>query len=266
MVSASLQWSISAARCGVGKISTMVGTGGDTREGRITALPRPVSVDVAQSEPVLARLFTGSIQRYGRSRPTRHTRSASAPGVFLVRRASRGLRRIGTKRAAIWGRYSLPPEAIVEGVVLDKDRVARKLGFPSRVNPDGRAAAHRKRLPLDHRLEWPAAVPLAAVHRPAGRAGHDLLGRLRISGRGVVSPCKATEASGRGSSTPQALGGASRKSAGPLLLRRPEHLAEGARPEAVDRCLPHPSERASSLARRCRLGRPASVSGVPTGG
>jgi hypothetical protein len=32
-----------------------------------------------------------------------------------------------------WGRYSLPPEAIVEGIVLDKDRVARKLGFLSRV-------------------------------------------------------------------------------------------------------------------------------------
>ena len=34
-----------------------------------------------------------------------------------------------------------------------------------------------------------------------------------------------------------------------------ERHAEGARPDALDRCFPQPSERARKLARRCRLGR-----------
>jgi hypothetical protein len=36
-----------------------------------------------------------------------------------------------------WGRHNLPPEAIAEDIVLDRARIARKLGFPSPVNPEG---------------------------------------------------------------------------------------------------------------------------------
>jgi hypothetical protein len=39
-----------------------------------------------------------------------------------------------------------------------------------------------------------------------------------------------------------------------------ERHAEGARPDALDRCFPQPSERARKLARRCRFGRLAVVS------
>jgi hypothetical protein len=38
-----------------------------------------------------------------------------------------------------------------------------------------------------------------------------------------------------------------------------ERRAEGARPDALDRCFPQPSERARNLARRYRLGRQALV-------
>ena len=37
-----------------------------------------------------------------------------------------------------WSGERLPLEAIAENIVLDRNRVARRLGFPSQVNPGGR--------------------------------------------------------------------------------------------------------------------------------
>jgi hypothetical protein len=45
-----------------------------------------------------------------------------------------------------------------------------------------------------------------------------------------------------------------------------ERHAEGARPDALDRCFPQPSERARKLARRCRFGRWVSLKVAVGGG
>jgi hypothetical protein len=101
--------------------------------GRITDVPRPVSVDVAQGHPVLKGLFTGSIQGAWSLTADEAQAISDCAGGLPRAPSFEGFEPDWDEESGDWGRYRLPPEAIVERIVLDKDRVARKLGFPSGV-------------------------------------------------------------------------------------------------------------------------------------
>jgi hypothetical protein len=106
--------------------------------GRITSLPRPISVTTAQSDRALKRLFGKSIQGVW-SVPADvaqavSDRAGGLPPVASFEAFPPNWREAGGD----WSGSRLPPEIIVEDIVLDKGHVARRLGFPSRVNPYGR--------------------------------------------------------------------------------------------------------------------------------
>lgn len=105
--------------------------------GRLTELRRPVSVALAQSHPVLQRRFGRSIQSVWSIEAEVAQAISVCAGGLPPAADFHGFEADWRQPGGLWGRASLPPEAIVEEIVLNEDEVARRLGFPSPVNPNG---------------------------------------------------------------------------------------------------------------------------------
>jgi len=105
--------------------------------GRITALRRFLTVEQAQRDRVLRPLFMKSIQGVW-SLTDREARTIDELTGGLPAAANLdGCEPDWAEPGGGWAAYPLPPEEIVERIVLGKPRVARKLGFASKVNPKG---------------------------------------------------------------------------------------------------------------------------------
>ena len=105
-------------------------------------LPRPVSVGVAQWHSALRKLFAQPIQSVWSLTPEEARAISDLAGGLPPAARFEGYEVDWEIESGDWGRWRLPPEAIVEGIVLNEHGIARKLGFPSRVNPAG----HKRRL------------------------------------------------------------------------------------------------------------------------
>ena len=104
--------------------------------GVVTNLVRPISATDALAHPVISRALKGSIQR-----PRRLSADAGEAVEALAELPPTA--RIAdpadwAQPGGDWAARRLPPERIVEEIVLNRRRVARRLGFPERVNPDGK--------------------------------------------------------------------------------------------------------------------------------
>ena len=106
--------------------------------GRFTRLGRPVDVAIARSHPVLKQRFARSIQNVQKLTDKESLAIKECAGSLPRSASFEGFEADWSESSGEWGQYSLPREEIVEEIVLNKGRVARKLGFPSPVNPDGR--------------------------------------------------------------------------------------------------------------------------------
>ena len=102
--------------------------------GRITRLREPISVETAQAHQVLHTCFGRSIQGVKSINSDVGSAIAERVGEWPPAATFDSYPADWNERGGDWSRHRLPPEAIV----LDKDRVARRLGFPSRVNPAGK--------------------------------------------------------------------------------------------------------------------------------
>jgi hypothetical protein len=101
--------------------------------GRLTEFRRAVPVEVVLAHPTLARRFAASIQSVYRL-DHEYAQAIDELSGGLPRRADFAECPAEWKeRGGDWGRRSLPPEAIVEALVRDKARLARKLGFSTKV-------------------------------------------------------------------------------------------------------------------------------------
>lgn len=103
--------------------------------GRISALPQPVSVEVARSDPDLAQCFSGSIQGVRAIDEDVARAIVESAGGLPAAAGFEGNDADWEQGGGDWSGFRLPPEQIVEDLVLDKGRIARKLGFPLQVNP-----------------------------------------------------------------------------------------------------------------------------------
>jgi hypothetical protein len=101
--------------------------------GRVTELRRAIPVEVVLAHPILGRRFAKPIQSvYRLDRECAHAIVELSGG--LPPEACFGECPAEWKeRGGDWGRHSLPPEAIVEELVRDRSRLARKLGFSTKV-------------------------------------------------------------------------------------------------------------------------------------
>jgi hypothetical protein len=106
--------------------------------GYVTPLARAVPVATAQVHPVLKRYFGRSIQG---------VESIDAEAAEVISECADGLppavdlqdsQPNWADDGGVWSGERLPPEAIVERIVLNERQVAQKLGFRSPVNPRGR--------------------------------------------------------------------------------------------------------------------------------
>jgi hypothetical protein len=102
--------------------------------GRITQLPRPITVETLQRHRVLARLFARSIQGVWDLEPEEGRAIAQLAGGLPPAATFTKAETNWREKGGDWGQYSLPPEAIQERLVHDMASVARKLGFTSRVH------------------------------------------------------------------------------------------------------------------------------------
>ena len=114
--------------------------------GAVTSLRDPIAVSTVQSHPVLKPRFTGNGLRalLGPVRLTADLASAIDDLAGGVPEPTPPGPVDWQALGGDWGRRSLPREKVAELIVLDKDRIARKIGFPGdvEVNPGG----HKKTL------------------------------------------------------------------------------------------------------------------------
>jgi hypothetical protein len=107
--------------------------------GRITPLAEPVSVEIVRNHPVLAELFAKSIQSV---RSIDDDAAEAIGGCIGEMPPAAGFHEHPvnwSEPSGAWGRLRrLPPEVIVEHLVLNRSRVARRIGFPGQVNPGGK--------------------------------------------------------------------------------------------------------------------------------
>jgi hypothetical protein len=108
-----------------------------------TPLPEPVSVEAVLAHRTLASYF---------SRPVQGVQSLDANVAAAIEQTAGGLPAAVAfdedaadwrEEGGDWSGFRLPPEQIVEDLVLNRRRLARRIGFPSKVNPGG----HKRRLP-----------------------------------------------------------------------------------------------------------------------
>lgn len=105
--------------------------------GRITPLAEPVSVDTLRDHPVLAKLFAQSIQSVQSIDEATAESIRICIGEFPPAADFADHPVNWSESGGLWAGERLPPEAIVEQLVLNRSRVARRIGFPGKVNPDG---------------------------------------------------------------------------------------------------------------------------------
>jgi hypothetical protein len=101
--------------------------------GRITDLRRPLSVQQVLADPVLRRRFGAPIQSVYSLEPRIARAIEELAGGLPPAPSFDGSPPQWRAEGGDWGRISLPPEIIIEDVVRDNGRIARKLGFPSQV-------------------------------------------------------------------------------------------------------------------------------------
>ena len=101
--------------------------------GRLTEFRRAIPVEVVLAHPILARRFGKPIQSVYRldrecAQAIDELSGGLPPEADFAEHPAKWKERGGD-----WGRHSLPPEAIVEALVRDNSRLARKLGFSTKV-------------------------------------------------------------------------------------------------------------------------------------
>lgn len=105
--------------------------------GRITSLSRVISVEEVRANLNLARLFGGSIQSViGLTEEESKAIGELARGLPPCPEFEDG-ETDHDEEGGKWGPRALPREVITEQIVLDRIRIAERLGFPSVVNPGG---------------------------------------------------------------------------------------------------------------------------------
>lgn len=105
--------------------------------GRLTYLPRAVSVQTAQEHLVLQRCFDRSIQSVQAIDSEVARAISQCAGGMPPAADFEGHEPDWSEHGGDWRGRRLPLEAIAERMVLDEDRVARQVGFASTVNPGG---------------------------------------------------------------------------------------------------------------------------------
>ncbi|MDQ2765410.1 MAG: hypothetical protein M3Y22_18610 [Pseudomonadota bacterium] len=114
--------------------------------GVFTALPRPISVEVAQSHPVLARRFAqpGLKALIGPISLQRNLAMAidDLAGGLPAAPPLRGDEADWDAAGGDWSGERLPPEEVTEKLMADKRRIAHKLGLVGEI----RALGNKKRL------------------------------------------------------------------------------------------------------------------------
>jgi len=109
--------------------------GGYSGWGRITPLSRFVTIQEIDEDPVLAT-------RFGPEAGVQNVRSLNAKDAIAIGDLAGGyppspgfvgFEADWSQKLGVWNVPKLPPERITEEIVLDKGRLARKLGFPSNV-------------------------------------------------------------------------------------------------------------------------------------
>ena len=101
--------------------------------GRLTELRRAIPVEVVLAHPTLVRRFAKPIQSVYRL-DRKYAQAIVELSGGLPHQADFAEWPVdGKERGGDWGRHSLPPEAIVEALVRDNSRLARKLGFSTKV-------------------------------------------------------------------------------------------------------------------------------------
>jgi len=106
--------------------------------GRLSNVPRAISVETAQRHPVLKRRFGRSIQGVERLDASEALAIRDCAGGLPPAVSFEDCEPDWDAEGGDWSGERLPPEIIVELVVVDDKDIARKLGFRSPVNPAGR--------------------------------------------------------------------------------------------------------------------------------
>lgn len=106
--------------------------------GRLTNLSRAVSVETAQEHPVLGRCFGRAIQGVQRLDSEVALAIRDCVGGMPPTAKFEDWEPDWDAEGGNWSGERLPPELIVELIVLDDEDIARELGFRSTVNPNGR--------------------------------------------------------------------------------------------------------------------------------
>lgn len=106
--------------------------------GRITSLNEPISVEVVRGHPDLGALFGGSIQSVTGLTDEESEAIAELSGGLPPAPDFEDGETDHDEEGGKWGPRTLPREIITEEIVLNRSRIAKRLGFPSAVNPDGR--------------------------------------------------------------------------------------------------------------------------------
>jgi hypothetical protein len=106
--------------------------------GRITSLRRPISVVDVRGHPDLAGLFGGSIQSVTGLTDEEAEAIGELAGELPPAPDFEDDETDHGEEGGKWGPRTLPREIITEEIVLNRWRIAKRLGFPSAVNPAGR--------------------------------------------------------------------------------------------------------------------------------
>jgi hypothetical protein len=106
--------------------------------GRVTPLGTPIDVDTARHHPVLSRAFGRPIQGVQALGPDVGAAIGEVAGGLPPKATFDEHAARWDEEGGDWSGHRIPPEAIVEAIVLRRSRIARLVGFPSQVNPSGK--------------------------------------------------------------------------------------------------------------------------------